>query len=105
MIVLDAAGEIGVSRARSGNRPLGLGGGSFHGHFLRPHGPIAILHLKGDGGTQGFSETDAGKDLHLVFLDDHPPSSTVTLLPSGELTFDGLGRNGNAGGHAFENGR
>jgi hypothetical protein len=104
-IVLEHPDEIGVTGARTRDRPLARrrvvrAGGRVHD--LLPVLPVAVANQHRDGRAKGLTRADAREKLDGVGLDLHPTSASISLLPARELRIHVLIEHWNAGRHPLE---
>lgn len=81
-IVLQAAGQIGVSGTRPGYGLvlLRLVVGTLHGQHLRPIFPVLVLNDDRDRRTDGFRIPHAGDNFGAVRFNLHTPATAIPLL-------------------------
>jgi hypothetical protein len=106
-IVLEHAGEVGMAGSGPGDPPpakLTGRGGRLVSHHVFPVGPVAIGDQHGHRRAQGLARPEAGEPLDPVPLDLHPGAPAIALHSPGELSIDPLGRDGQAGRQALDDG-
>ena len=105
-IVLDGAGEVGMSGPRPGDRlTLVLAAVEvFHRQSLGPVLPVFVADEDGDGRADGAGVADSGDDFGAVGFDLHAPAAAVALLAPPELAVDGIERYGYACGKSGQRG-
>ena len=97
------AGEVGVARARQVHRgDLGVDRPGVHALF--PVGVVAIGDRQRDRTAERPAVTNARDDRGAVLLDLHAAAAAVTELAAGEVVVDVVGRQCEAGRHAFDHG-
>ena len=85
-VVLQGTGKVGMTGAR-GCDGLVLGGITlFHGQNFFPVLPVPVSDGHGDGRTDGFAVTDAGKDVRGVSFNAHAAAAPKTLLTPPKFT-------------------
>jgi hypothetical protein len=106
--VLLHAGQVGVPRARPGQRRgAGLvgeqvGGHRVGGHHGLPLGPLGVADLDGDRAALGEPVADAAEQRHLVALELHAGAAAVAEPAPGQRVRDVRGTGLDARGHSFE---
>ena len=107
--VLLHADEVGVARARPGQR--GAAAARHVGqldrlgaHHLDPLRPLGVADAQRDGAAEAQAVADAAGDRELVLLELHPRAAAVAELATREIGLDRGARDGDAGGQALHDG-
>ena len=88
VVVLEDAGEVGMTGSRPRDRDARVTIGGFGRHLLLPVLPVPVLDHQRDRRAQGFAPADSRFDARLVLLDRHPPAAAVSLLPAPQVMID-----------------
>jgi len=100
--VFHRTGEIGVARARPGDRrPIDSGRISrrlrLHGHRALPVGPVLVRNQQRDGRARRHAAADTAQRLRAIRLDRHPAAAPVSALAPAQLARDGIEVDAKAG--------
>ncbi len=89
-IVLDGAGQVGMSRPGTGDRPpfIRSAVGVLHRESFSPVLPVLIPDENGDGGADGPRIPHTGHNFRAIGFDLHAAAAAVALLPPPQLPID-----------------
>ena len=107
VIVLERAGEIGVTRTRPHHRrAIGAGRAGrrlrLDVHRVLPVLPILVANEQRDRRAGGLAAAHARQELRAIGFDRHAPAAAVAALAAAQLERDGIEIDRQSGGQPFE---